>query len=252
MNKLFTSAALTIASLATAFTLAAAPASASVSHFGPTGVVAVTHVTSRPDSGGNGDWANDSFTRTLTIKKLGSTDAANCGTGNTAPCFAFTATLSDGGFGARFTTIPGAYTPNQGVSPGSHLPNHSLTGRMSGTGQFGTFYSTSQPDASLVPHFSAGSANPSSTWPALAFPATATLESLSENTFDYNYSAVVHSVKTIKKVEHVHVWVFTHHHWVRKTVTRVVTFKVPVTTVQHWNDSNPLDGQGAGPGNITG
>lgn len=211
--------------------------------------ITITHMVNRPDSGGNGNWANDDFTRVLTIRSQGTTALTNCGALNTDTCYAFTADLRDGG---SFRTIGGAFTPNQGAPfTGRTLPNHSLTGPMSGNGQFTTFYATSQPNASLVPHTVFGSNDPSSTWPQLAFSTPVT--GLSENTFSYAYNTTVVSYRTVTVTKYRLQWVRKHHRWFLERVRYTVTVKVPVVHRENWVDSSSdSSGQVPSAGNITG
>jgi hypothetical protein len=84
--------------------LAAAPAHASTTW------TATTSVTADPDSGGNGIWAEDYFSRTLTISA--DTDSADCNfSGYTSADDCYMATIADSGYAQ---TTPGAYQPNQG------------------------------------------------------------------------------------------------------------------------------------------
>ncbi len=174
-------------------------------------VSAETLMTNRPDSGGNGDWANDEFTRKVTIDQQTPTAAINCGVTATQ-CFLIAgAKLTD--TDGTFTTISGAFTPNQGLHPGAHITNV-VSGKMSGNGEFPSFYASELPDAHMVPATNDGSANPSSTWPELAFPAGTLFAGLTETTFSYTY----------------------HH-----------------GALQHWVDSDTTDsGQSLTAGDITG
>jgi hypothetical protein len=165
--------------------------------------------------------------------KLSAPTAGTVNVGGTAytvtACNAYTAALKDNG---TFTTIPLAYTPNQGPGDtGLKLPARPVNGQMNGYGTFTTFYATAAPDASLVPGHVTGSADPSSTWPELFFPAGTTF-GVTEATWGYHYSA---QVKTT---------VCRHH---RQCTSQ--------TTVQHqhWADtySNGA-GQLPADGNITG
>ena len=148
-------------------------------------VSAETLMTNRPDSGGNGDWANDQFTRKITIDQQTSTAATNCSPTATQ-CFLIAgAKLTD--TDGTFTTISGAFTPNQfGTDAGLHI-THVVSGKMSGNGEFPAFYATELPNAHKVPGTNDGDANPSSTWPELAFPAGTQFTGLSETTFSYSY-----------------------------------------------------------------
>ena len=148
-------------------------------------VSADTLMTNRPDSGGNGDWANDEFTRKVTIDQQTPTAASNCGLTATQ-CFLIEgAKLTD--TDGTFTTISNAFTPNQfGTDAGLHITNV-VSGKMSGNGEFPAFYATELPDAHKVPATNDGDANPSTTWPELAFPAGTQFTGLSEDTFSYSY-----------------------------------------------------------------
>lgn len=187
----------------------------------PHSLTALTWMVDRDDSGGVGNWAKDYFIRDLTITLEGPAAKTDCGVEVTS-CYAYTASLKDGG---TFSTIPGAYTPNQGTDPGGHILRHAA-GQMNGYGDFATFYATSLPDMWLVPHVNNGDTNPSYLWPELAFPGGTTFTGLNENPWAYYYSA-----------------------------------KVPVTgpgqhyIVEQWADTSAPandDGQGATAGNITG
>jgi len=165
---------------------------------GPHHTSAKTHLTARPDSGSGGNsWANDNFWRTATITSLGSAASGNCasltpGTG----CYAYKASLKDSG---HFTTIVGQLTPNQTLNPHGTF-GRSVTGDMSGWGNFATFYATTKPNAALVPKNNSGSVNPSSTWPTLFF-SHGTVSTPSEVTFSYTYTAHVLSggIKTTQR-----------------------------------------------------
>jgi hypothetical protein len=139
----------------------------------------------RPVSGGNGNWANEDFLREAEIGTQTVVAASNCGLSATT-CYRITgATLTDA-FGT-FKSVSGAFTPNQGApSTGGHITGV-VTGPMSGTAEFGTFFATALPSADGVPEVSVGSANPSSTWPELFFPPGTTFTGLAESAFSYTY-----------------------------------------------------------------
>ena len=201
--------------------IAAASAShGSVSHDpGTHKVTATTHLANRLDSGGNGDWARDNFTRVATVSSQGSVLPINCGT-STGPCYKYTASLKDSG---RFTTIVGAFTPNQGAPNTGMLIAGQVKGQFKGYGQFTTFYATATPKTQLVPKFVNGSpaGTESSTWPTLFFPTGTTIVGVNEATWGYFYTA---------HVRH-------HRHGVK----------------QHWADTwNNGGGQNPMDGNITG
>ncbi len=162
---------------------AAATAAAAASHSSGT-FTAVTQLAHRPDSGGNGDWANDAFTRTAQVTYRGVAPLAACGT-TSGHCYAFTASLSDSG---KFTAIKGAFAPNQGAPYTGSLIKSAVTGPMHGYGLFTTFFATAMPQPGLVPHKVTGKAHPSSQWPGLFFPSSAKVTGLNENDWGYYYT----------------------------------------------------------------
>jgi hypothetical protein len=127
---------------------------------------AVTHLTSRADSGGNGNWAVDDITRTVAVTNHGHVALANCGGGAT-DCYSYTATLSDAG---TFVTDAGAFTPNQGGGNVGDKILSTVHGNLNGSGTF-TFDASRLPDASLVPVHVSGNADSTSTWTQQFFPA---------------------------------------------------------------------------------
>lgn len=177
------------AGLATAGALAlgaAGTASAAVHAPGGsfTAVTARTVLHNRPDSGGAGnDWATfPELDRTLTVTFVSSAPAADCG--GAAGCMEFTASLADTG---SWVTIAGQLAPNQGPGHAGQVIKRAIVGDLThGAGGFGPFFSASVPSAALVPASVSGSTDPSSMWPALAFPGP--VFGLSESTFDYEYS----------------------------------------------------------------
>jgi hypothetical protein len=124
---------------------------------------AKTQLISRPDSGGAGNtWANDTMTRTLTIRLLGSTGSG------ASTVYYYSANVKDAG---TFQTVNGALTPNQSGPYASETENGSVPGTISGSASF-SFTATSLPNTSLVPKTVTGSADSTGTWYELAFPAT--------------------------------------------------------------------------------
>jgi hypothetical protein len=124
---------------------------------------AKTHLISRPDSGGAGNtWANDTMTRTLTIRLLGSTGSG------ASTVYYYSANVKDAG---KFQTVNGALTPNQSGPYANETENGSVPGTISGSASF-SFTATSLPNMSLVPKTVTGSADSTGTWYELAFPAS--------------------------------------------------------------------------------
>jgi hypothetical protein len=149
--------------------LAAGPASAA------TTVTASTHLTSRADSGGNGDWATDSMTRTLTITHVSGTS--------------YTATVTDSG--GSFTTTDGAFTPNQGGADLGLRIAELLTGSFTGKASY-SFTASASPQASLVPASESGTpaSGPKTTslWFEQAFPAGTVFGGTGITTWGWNYT----------------------------------------------------------------
>jgi hypothetical protein len=146
-------------------------------------VTATTRIVNRDDSGNNGNWAKDRFTRTVTVRGGYSVASSNCGL-TTGSCYAYTATLWDAG---SFRTISGAFTPNQVVA-GLQLKSV-VEGSMRGSAQFATFYATAKPKADLVPRFLSGDADSTSTWPELFFPSGTTFAGLTIAPWSWSYHA---------------------------------------------------------------
>lgn len=206
-KSLLTKALLSAGAFAVLAGSAGTAVASAATHPAPT--TAVTKITSRYDSGGNGNWATDNFTRTLALTYLGkSKDPAHA----TAP-YMYSATLTDSN--GSFKDIPFAYTPNQGGRDlGKVLKPTQVGGPMSGFGDFGLFYSSAKANN---PHVFANEGvpvrlrgvtqngeYPSSTWPELAFPAGTTFNGLNESWWGYTYQvpATTHTV-VINGVKHV-------------------------------------------------
>jgi hypothetical protein len=185
-NKIFAAAGVLAASAAVALGTGAASFAASAPATAGTSYTAVTQMTSRPDSGGNGNWATDNFTRTATVQVLGQAEPSACGE-SSGPCYAMSASLSDQG---TFKTIHLAYAPNQGAPYTGEKIGAVVHGTMHGYGTFPEFYVPVLPRTSLVPSQVTGSADPSYTWPQLFFPAGTTLTGLNEANFGYFYHTV--------------------------------------------------------------
>lgn len=239
-------AAITVSATAAALLASAGAASAApriVPLPGPSLVTvhALTNLTDRPDSGnGSPDpyWADDTFTRDLTITQTGGTTGA----------YTFTATLKDTG---SFTAIKGAQTPNQGPGYTGDLIKSAVTGPLEGYADFAFTASAlpattpnagvpvSEDDHGKVPSDS------TSTWYELAFPARTTFSGAGIGDWSWRYDA------TVKTVTFKTVWVAKRirHRWV------LVKEIIPVVhdTHQEWTDASS-NGAGdlAGDGNISG
>ncbi len=183
-------------------------------------ITAVTHISHRFDGGGAGNWAVDKFSRTLQIQYLGkSTDPAYAKTP-----YMYTATISDSG---SFVNIPLALAPNQGGNhAGQLMKANQVSGKMTGSGQFGLFYASAKDARGLVPSalksfaVNAYPAYASPVWPELAFPAGTTFVGVNEGGFAYYYDVPALTVTHItykwvdgKKVAVKHVHILKAQNW---------------------------------------
>jgi hypothetical protein len=167
-----------------------------------TPVIAVTHVTDRPDSGNGAgtDWADDTFDRSLTLTV--DTTAGACGTMPSPDDTCYLGTVADLG---TFTTIPGRGAPNQNSpATGSDATiTSAVTGKMSGTASY-SFYASASPSAALVPAtvndegtapsgVTLGTDADTSDWYKLAFPAGTTFGGLGIGANSWSYSTACES-----------------------------------------------------------
>lgn len=124
----------------------------------------VIQVTGHDDSGVGGNWAKDSFARTMTVIRHDAVDASHCG--GAAHCWFFTGSISDAG---SFTSVDGAKDPNTGAS----TINGIVTGSFNGGASF-QFYADSgdlRPSSLSTVDGGPGSSDPS--WPASFLPGSA-------------------------------------------------------------------------------
>lgn len=155
---------------------------------------ATSRISDNPD-GGNGNpsnWANDTFTRTATIKLVGKeTTLTDCGATATQ-CYAYTGTLTDKG---GFVTIPGNPGPNQsGTYAGKAEKAPAVRGTMNG-GATITFYASSDhPDANLVAKsvddhgVAATGDHTTDDWVAQFFPAGTQVSSSDLTSWSWSYT----------------------------------------------------------------
>jgi hypothetical protein len=152
---------------------------------GPQQVRAQTLVADRPD-GGNGSpdpyWADDTFTRGLTITL----------TGGTPGDWTFTATIADMG---TFTTIPREQTPNQAPPYTGDVIGSRVTGIMNGRADYSFTASelpSAAPNAGVTAYENDHGNVPSdstSTWYELAFPAGTTFGGAGIGDWSWSYVA---------------------------------------------------------------
>jgi hypothetical protein len=152
---------------------------------GPQQVRAQTLVADRPDDGnGSPDpyWADDTFTRSLTITL----------TGGSAGDWTFTATVADTG---TFTTIPREQTPDQGGRYAGEVIKSRVTGIMDGWADYSftaTELPSAAPNAGVTAYENDHGNVPSdstSTWYELAFPAGTTFGGAGIGDWSWSYAA---------------------------------------------------------------
>lgn len=190
-------------------------------------VTAVTRLTGRPDSGGNGDWATDHMDRKLTITETGPVPGG----------YAYTATVRDTG---GYRTDPGAYTPNQGAPYTGDKIRGWVTGWLAGQASY-SFTASALPSTAKnagVPGTENGApattGQTTSAWYEQAFPAGTTFGGPGLGDWSWKYQGPVCMA---------HITVYRHHHPVKATVY----------AQQHWTDSLAGQaGQVPADGNITG
>jgi hypothetical protein len=132
-----------------------------------TSATATTSLTNDPDSGDNGNWATDTITRTVTVSLHGAAAPSDCGTGNTAPCYLYSATLKDKG---TFAVANGAPSPKAGTAV-----KGPVAGDLTGSASYSFYASAAKPDASSVPSTvdeSQPSAPSTGSWYKQFFPST--------------------------------------------------------------------------------
>ena len=264
-------AAVASAGLLATGVMAAAPASAATARLAPHTYTYHSLLVHRADKGGAGNaWAYDTLHRTLTIRLLGPAAPGTGGLSGTV--YKYMASISDSG---RFVTIPGALAPNQGAFKGSKIARM-VGGSVWGYGKWGVFYANALPTTRPAP-FQYGNANPSGTWPQLAFATGTAFSGVNESSYGYFYNAqfkihrsVIVTIKTGSKMT-LSKLAASRHMTVRqllrlnpklarhigKKVPKGTKVRVPkvitVTIHQHWADTSYNgDGQTFRAGNITG
>lgn len=161
------------------------PAGPTGAGYAPVTATASTAISHDPDSGNNGNWATDTFTRSMTVTRHGAAAVSLCGgtaTNGITSCFYYTAAMTDSG---SFLTVAGAKSPDAGT-----LISGTLSGTMSGGSNY-EFYATSgAPSASGVPAaFNASAGSGSGTWPERFFPAGTLFGGMNEINWVYTYTA---------------------------------------------------------------
>jgi len=148
-----------------------------------TTVTATTHVLNRPDSGHGGNWAYDSFTRTLTVTVAPVQNEKD----TTAGLIDYNATITDVGF---FSTVGGAGTPSQFV-PGAKILHNGVHGTVNGTYALTVTAPVGDGLSGVVPateddNFGAAKVS-TGNWPELAF-ATSTGVTVTGGAYEWDYA----------------------------------------------------------------
>jgi len=153
-----------------------------------TSATGTTAVTNYVDDGNNGDWAIDTFTRTMTVTEHSAVAVSNCGgtaTNGITSCYYYTATMVDTG---SFQTDEGADSPNAGVAI-----QGIVTGTLTGGSDFEFYATSASPSAGNVPATDnvAKDDYPSTTdWPEVFFPkGTSFSATINELDWSFTYSA---------------------------------------------------------------
>ncbi|HUB41874.1 MAG TPA: hypothetical protein VMA72_23765 [Streptosporangiaceae bacterium] len=154
---------------------------------GPAGQSAVSAISANtafsnwPESSG---WANDNFSRTLSLTLQHAASSAKCG--GTPVCFFYTGTLTDTG---SFTTVAGAASPNGSSTATIHGAN---TGTLNGTADFEFYASTDKFSASNVPTTATGSEKSATfnttDWAEQAFAPGTTFTGVNLSAYDWQYA----------------------------------------------------------------
>lgn len=269
IGRIATLAGIPVMAATLAATGAGAATTAAAHHHTQAVYTYYTKMIHRGDGGGGANtWAYDYFGRQLTIRYLGP--------GATSGTFRFTASLRDQG---AFFAIPGQLAPNQGVPFAGSRIVRPVRGSMTGFGKFGEFTASAMPLRYGVPRVNFGAANPSATWPELAFATGTTFTGLSESSYGYFYKAQIPVHRLVVKVikangtMRLSQLAAAYHNrystllrlnpWAKKfTCTGKVIpqgYKVKVLVLrtimvpQHWVDASwNGDGQVPSAGNITG
>lgn len=191
----------------------------------PSTVTAQTAISNWPEGSG---WADDNFTRSVTVTRESQVSAADCGP-SAASCYLYSETIADNG---TFVAADGHASPN--TSSSDTITAANITGTtFNGGGKLEFYASSPSPSPAGVPGTADGSAPPSTTtnWYKLFFPGGTQFGLTGAFaapwiTYDWNYTASLNY-----------------------TVSGTA-----VACAQAWNDGiNPGDdGQGSGDGNITG
>lgn len=164
----------------------AGPQGPAGTNYQPVTASAQTDIINDPDSGNHLNWATDTLVRQMTVTRHGQVAVSNCGgnaTNGITSCWYYTALMSDSG---SFITIPGAKSPNAGVTI-----NGQLSGTLTGGSSFEFYADSNVPDATNVPLSLDGSKDQigSYYWPERFFSSGTHFGGLNEINWSYTYNA---------------------------------------------------------------
>jgi hypothetical protein len=145
---------------------------------------AMTSVSNRDDSGGNGNWATDAMIRSVSITRHEAAAVSNCG-GAVATCYYYTGTLTDSG---TFVTQDGAFTPNQGLHAGQHISG-TVQGNFTGGTHLEFYASSAAPSASGVVSTVSGDSPSTTNWVEQFFPGGTSFSSINLIDWSWSYNA---------------------------------------------------------------
>lgn len=157
----------------------AGPAGKDGTSWAPVTASGITAFSNHKDSGVGGDWADDDFTRSATIKRGAAVQADKCGP-SAVHCWFWTGTLTDTG---SFTSLTGAKDPATGTKDIAGI----VTGTFTGGATF-EFYAEGMPTATPQGTVDGAAKNPTSEWYKQFFAADANVTGgkLTSWAWDYN------------------------------------------------------------------
>lgn len=130
--------------------------------FTPVTATGTTSVSGRDDSGNNGNWAKDAFTRTVTVVRHSAVPASDCGATATK-CWFYTGSIADNG---TFVTDSGAKSPNAGTTI-----NGTVAGTFTGGSDVEFYASSDTPSVSGVSGTLTGDSPSTTAWVEQFFPS---------------------------------------------------------------------------------
>lgn len=144
-------------------------------------VTASTKVTDRNDSGVAGNWAKDTFGRSITVSRTSAAEASKCGA-SAVKCWFYTGEIIDLG---TFETISGANTPQDATKTISGV----VKGSFGGGAQIEFYASDGSPDATGVAPTLAGNGVATTDWHKQFFNAGTAYSAVNLVNWGWQYNA---------------------------------------------------------------